>query len=171
MMLLQLFGVMFLVNMFTIGGGYVMLPLLHDFFVTQFGWLTDQEFLDAVAMGQITPGPLTIMNAFIGFKVLGLPGAVVATIGSYLPSLFIVTYVTKYYLKFRDSRVVAGVFRGIKPAVVGMLGAVAVTLGDKSLVDPATMGIGAGCFALMSFTRVDPTLVIIGAGVAGAVFL
>jgi len=170
-MLLQLFGVLFMVNLFTIGGGYVMLPLLHDYFVTQFHWLTNQEFLDAVAMGQVTPGPLTIMNAFIGYKVLGFPGAVVATIGSYLPSIFVVTYVTKYYLKFKGSRVVDSVFKGIKPAVVGMLAAVAINLGGTSMVNPATVSIAVGSFALMTFTKIDPTLVILGSGVAGAVLL
>ncbi|PIP42970.1 MAG: chromate transporter [Deltaproteobacteria bacterium CG_4_10_14_3_um_filter_60_8] len=171
MMLLQLFGVLFLVNLFTIGGGYVMLPLLHDFFVTQFGWLTNQEFLDAVAMGQVTPGPLTIMNAFIGYKVLGFSGAVAATVGSYLPSLLVVTFVTKYYLKFKGSPVVASVFKGIKPAVVGMLAAVAIKLGGTSLIDPATVAIAIGSFALMAFTKVDPTLVILGSGAAGALLL
>jgi len=171
MMLLQLFGVLFVVNLFTIGGGYVMLPLLHDYFVTQFHWLTNQEFLDAVAMGQVTPGPLTIMNAFIGYKVLGFPGAVVATIGSYLPSIFVVTYVTKYYLKFKGSPVVDSVFKGIKPAVVGMLAAVAINLGGTSMVNPATVSIAVGSFALMTFTKIDPTLVILGSGVAGAVLL
>ena len=170
-MLLQLFGVLFVVNLFTIGGGYVMLPLLHDFFVTKFHWLTNKEFLDAVAMGQVTPGPLTIMNAFIGYKVLGFPGAVTATIGSYLPSILVVTFVTKYYLKFKGSRVVDSVFRGIKPAVVGMLAAVAIKLGGTSMVDPATVAIAVGCFALMTFTKMDPTLVILGSGVAGAFLL
>lgn len=171
MMLLQLFGVLFLVNLFTIGGGYVMLPLLHDFFVTKFHWLTNQEFLDAVAMGQITPGPLTIMNAFIGYKVLGFPGAVTATIGSYLPSLLIVTLVTKYYLKFKGSQVVNAVFKGIKPAVVGMLAAVAIKLGGTSLINNTTVSIGTGSFLLMAFTKVDPTLIIIGAGAVGAFLL
>lgn len=171
MMLLQLFGVLFVVNLFTIGGGYVMLPLLHDFFVTKFHWLTNKEFLDAVAMGQITPGPLTIMNAFIGYKVLGFPGAVTATIGSYLPSILVVTFVTKYYLKFKGSLVVDSVFKGIKPAVVGLLAAVAIKLGGTSLVDPATASIAVGCFALMAFTKIDPTIVILGSGVAGAFLL
>jgi len=171
MMLLQLFGVLFLVNLFTIGGGYVMLPLLHDYFVTQFHWLTNQEFLDAVAMGQVTPGPLTIMNAFIGYKVLGFPGAVTATIGSYLPSILVVTYVTRYYLKFKGSRVVDAVFKGIKPAVVGMLAAVAVNLGGTSMIDTATVSIAVGGFALMTFTKIDPTIVILGAGAAGAFIL
>jgi chromate transporter len=167
-LLAQLFGVLFLVNAFTIGGGYVMLPLLHDFFVTKSGWLSGQEFLDAVAIGQITPGPVTTMNAFIGFKVARLPGAVVAAIASYLPSLVIATFVTKYYLRFKGSRVVTAVFKGIKPAVVGMLAAVALQLGETSLTNPATVAIAAGSFLLMAFSPVDPTLVILGAGLAGA---
>ena len=167
--LAQLFGVLFVVNLFTIGGGYVMIPMLHDFFVTKFHWLTDKEFLDAVAMGQITPGPLTIMNAFIGYKVMGLAGAVTATVGSYLPSLFVVTFVTKYYLKFKGSKAVDAVFLGIKPAVVGMLAAVAIKLGGTSMAEPATIALGSASFFLMAFTKIDPTFIIIGAGAAGAV--
>ena len=168
MLLAQLFGVLFLVNAFTIGGGYVMLPLLHDFFVTKFHWLTNQEFLDAVAIGQITPGPLTTMNAFIGYKVAGFAGAAAAAIGSYLPSLLIATFVTKHYLAFKDSRVVAAVFKGIKPAVVGMLAAVALQLGGTSVSGLPALTIAAGGFLLMSFTAADPTFVILGAGMAGA---
>lgn len=171
MMLLQLFGVLFAVNLFTIGGGYVMLPLLHDFFVTKFHWLTNREFLDAVAVGQVTPGPLTVMNAFIGYKVLGLPGAVTATAGSYLPSILIVTFVTKYYLKFKGSRAVDSVFRGIKPAVVGMLAAVTLNLGGTSITDYPAMTIAAGGFMLMTFTRIDPTFVILGSGLLGGLLL
>ncbi len=168
MTLVLLFGVLFIVNLFTIGGGYVMLPLLHGFFVERFGWLTNQEFMDAVAIGQVTPGPLTIMNAFIGYKVAGFAGAVTATAGSYLPSLLVVTFVTRYYLRFKNSRVVASVFGGIKPAVVGMLLAVCLNLGAASLASPVTVAICMTGFALMTFTKIDPTLVILAAGVAGA---
>jgi len=171
MTLLMLFGVLFLVNLFTIGGGYVMLPLLHGFFVERFGWLTNQEFMDAVAIGQLTPGPLTIMNAFIGYKVAGLAGAVTATAGSYLPSLLVTTFVTKYYLKFKTSKVVSSVFRGIKPVVVGMLLAVCLTLGAASLVSPIAIAICFASFALMVLTKIDPTLLVLAAGVAGATLL
>lgn len=171
MTLVVLFGVLFLVNLFTIGGGYVMLPLLHGFFVEQFGWMTNQEFTDAVAIGQVTPGPLTVMNAFIGYKVAGLAGAVTATAGSYLPSLIVTTFVTKYYLKFKTSKVVSSVFRGIKPVVVGMLLAVCLNLGKTSLVSPIPVAICLGTFALMALTKIDPTLIVLAAGVAGATLL
>jgi chromate transporter len=167
----KLFAVLFAVNLLTIGGGYVTLPLLHRFFVEDFGWLTGQEFVDCVAVGQVTPGPMTLMNAFIGHKVGGVPGAVIATLGSYLPSVLVVTVVTKYYLAFKSSRVVAPVFRGIKPAVVGMLLAVTLDLGKISLVGAAPAALAAASFAVMAFTRVDPTFVILAAGILGAAFL
>ena len=168
---LKLFGLFFAINLFTIGGGYVMLPILHGYFVDQYGLLTNREFLEAVALGQVTPGPLTVMNAFIGYKVSGIPGAAAATLGTYLPSVVVATLVTKYYLKFKGSRIVDSAFMGIKPAVVGMLLAVAVTLGRESFVNWQAGFIGAASFTLMAFTKADPTLVILGAGAAGYFFL
>jgi chromate transporter len=171
MTLVKLFAVLFAVNLLTIGGGYVTLPLLHRFFVEDFGWLTSREFVDCVAVGQITPGPMTLMNAFIGQKVAGVPGAVVATIGSYLPSVLVVTLVTRSYLKFRSSRVVASVFRGVKPAVAGMLLAVTVGLARVSLTDAVPVVLAVSSFALLSFTRIDPTVLVVAAGLLGAAFL
>jgi chromate transporter len=171
MTLVKLFAVLFAVNLVTIGGGYVTLPLLHRFFVEDFGWLTRQEFVDCVAVGQVTPGPMTIMNAFIGHKVAGVTGAVIATIGSYLPSIAVVTLVTRSYLKFRTSLAVASVFRGIKPAVVGMLLAVTLDLAKVSLGAPLPIALAAASFAVMAFTRIDPTFVVLAAGLMGAAFL
>jgi chromate transporter len=171
MILLKLFAVLFAVNLLTVGGGYVTLPLLHRFFVDDFGWLTRREFLDCVAVGQITPGPMTLMNAFIGHKVAGVPGAVIATVASYLPSVTVVALVTRYYLRFKGSRAVAAVSRGVVPAVVGMLLAVTLDLARTSLVAPLPVALAAASFALMVFTRIDPTVVVVAAGLAGAAFL
>lgn len=170
MSILRLFAIFFAVNLFTVGGGFVMLPLLHNYFVVKYALLTNKEFLEAVALGQVTPGPLTVMNAFIGYKVMGLAGAVAATAGTYSPSLIVATLVSKYYLKFKESRAVEAVFRAIKPAVIGMLGAVAISLGRTSMSDPLTIAIGVSAFGIMSYTKIDPTLVIIAAGIAGVVF-
>ncbi|HEY6099483.1 MAG TPA: chromate transporter [Anaeromyxobacter sp.] len=171
MTLLQLFAILFLVSLVTIGGGYAMLPLLHRFFVEDLRWLTQQEFLDAVAVGQVTPGPLTTMNAFIGHKVAGVPGALVAAAGTYLPSLVVMSLVSRSYGKLQGSRALAAVLRGVKPAVVGMLVAVGVSLAGTSLGAPLAAAIGIGSFAVMAFTRTDPTFVVIAAGLLGAAFL
>lgn len=170
MTLLQLFAILFLVSLCTIGGGYAMLPLLHRFFVEDLSWLSRQEFLDAVAVGQMTPGPLTIMNAFIGHKVAGLPGAAVATAGTFLPSVVVVSFLARHHARLKGSRAFAAVLRGIKPAVVGMLVAVGASLAGTSLGVPIGAAIAVGSFAVAAFTRVDPTFVVIAAGLLGAAF-
>ncbi len=171
MILLKFCLTLFVVNAFTFGGGFVMIPMLQKEFVEKYHWLTNQEFLDAIAVGQITPGPLTVMNAFMGYKIHGLLGATLAMISSYLPSVIIVTLVAKNYYAYKESTIVNASFRGIRPAVIGLLAAVAISLGKASLVDPFTSGIAILSFIVIAFTKIDPTFVIIGAGITGALFL
>ena len=171
MVLLKLCWLLAVINALTIGGGFVMLPMLQEEFVVKNHWLTNHEFLDAIAIGQLTPGPLTVMNAVIGYKISGLIGAVLAMVSSYLPCIIIVTVVAKYYYDYRDSTIVRSSFKGIKPAVIGLLAAVAITLGHTALVDPLTLGIGIISFSVIAFTKIDPSFVIIGAGALGAIFL
>jgi len=171
MVLLKLCWLLFVINALTIGGGFVMLPMLQKEFVEKHHWLTNQEFLDAIAIGQLTPGPLTVMNAVIGYKVSGVLGAILAMVSSYLPCIIIVTLVAKYYYDYRESKIVQSSFKGIKPAVIGLLAAVAISLGNTALVDPLTFGIAIISFAVIAFTKTDPSFVIVGAGILGAVLL
>jgi len=166
--ILKFFWTLFYINLFTIGGGFVMLPLLQREVVDHYHWLTNKEFIDSVAIGQVTPGPLTIMNVFIGYKIFGLWGALGAVICTYLPSIIIVTIISHYYLRFKNSRIVNASFKGIRPAVIGLLAAVAITLGKSSITDVPTGLIAVGGFAIIVFTKVEPTFVILGAGIAGA---
>ncbi len=168
MEILKFCWTLFYINLFTIGGGFVMLPLLQLEVVDHYHWLTNKEFIDSVAVGQVTPGPLTIMNVFIGYKIFGLWGALGAVIFTYLPSIVIVTIVSHYYLQFKNSRIVNASFKGIRPTVIGLLAAVAITLGKTSLVDIPTGTIAFGAFTIIAFTKADPTLIILGAGIAGA---
>lgn len=168
MVLLQLCWLLFVINALTIGGGFVMLPMLQKEFVERHHWLTNQEFLDAIAIGQITPGPLTVMNAVIGYKISGLIGAILAMVSSYMPCIIIVTIVAKYYYDYRESIIVQSGFKGIKPAVIGLLAAVCVSLGHTALTDTLPFGIAIVSFTVIAFTKTDPTVVIIAAGVLGA---
>lgn len=171
LVLLKFCWILIYINALTIGGGFVMLPMLQKEFVENYHWLTNQEFLDAIAIGQVTPGPLTVMNAFIGYKIFGLPGSILAMISSYLPCIIIVTLVARFYYSYKESTIVSSSFKGIKAAVIGLLGAVAITLGSSSLVDLPTFGIAVASFSIIAFTKIDPTFVIIGAGIAGALAL
>ncbi|HAM49889.1 MAG TPA: chromate transporter [Nitrospiraceae bacterium] len=171
MVLLKLCWILIVINVLTIGGGFVMIPMLQKEFVENYHWLTNQEFLDAIAIGQVTPGPLTVMNAAIGYKVSGLIGAVLAMASSYLPCIIIVSIVAKYYYDYKESIIVQSSFKGIKPAVIGLLAAVAILLGNAALVDPLTVGIAIISFVVIAFTKTDPSFVIIGAGLLGAILL
>lgn len=165
--MLKFLWTLFYINLFTIGGGYVMLPLLQRQVVQHYHWLTNKEFIDSIAVGQITPGPLTIMNAFIGYKIFGFWGSLGAIVSSYLPSIIIVTIASRYYIQFRNSRIISSSFRGIIPMVTGLLAAVTITLGRTSIHDIPTLSIALVSFALVGFRKIDPTFVIIGAGVLG----
>ena len=165
--LLKFCWILVVVNALTIGGGFVMLPMLQKELVEKYHWITNQEFLDAIAVGQVTPGPLTVMNAFIGYKIYGFAGSVMAMISSYLPCIIIVSLAAKFYYSYKESIIINSSFRGINAAVIGILGAVVISLGNTSLVDFSTFGIVITGFAVISFTRIDPTFVIIGSGLLG----
>jgi chromate transporter len=168
MEILKFLWTIFYINLFTIGGGYVMLPLLQREVVDHYHWFSNKEFIESIAIGQVTPGPLTIMNVFIGYKIFGLWGALGAVIFSYLPSIILVTIASHYYLKFKSSWIVKSGFKGIRPAVIGLLAAVAITLGSTSIFDVTTGLIALGGFVMLAFTKIEPTFIILGAGVAGA---
>jgi len=165
--ILNFFWTLFYINLFTIGGGYVMIPLLQQEVVNHYHWLTEKEFIDSIAIGQVTPGPLTIMNSFIGYKIFGLAGALGAAISTYLPSVIIVIGVSHYYLQFKNSVLVNSIFQGIRPVVIGLLAAVALTLGRASIIDVPTGAIALVSFALLVFVKVEPTFVILGAAITG----
>lgn len=167
MELLKFLWTLFYINLLTIGGGYVMIPLLQSEIVNHYHWLTNKEFIESIAIGQVTPGPLTIMNAFIGYKVFGIWGALGAVVSSYLPSIIIVSIISHYYLQFKNSWIVYAGLNGVRPAVVGLLAAVTITLMHTSVVDLPTILIALVSFASITFTKIEPTFIIIGAGILG----
>lgn len=150
------------IGTFTFGGGYAMVSALQQDLVTRHGWLTPGEFSNGVAVGQVTPGPLMIMIAFLGYKIAGVWGALLGTVGLFAPSFVAVLVLSRYYQRFKAS-----------PRLeAGLLAAASVDLARTALGHPATIIIAAASAALIAGTRrLDPGWVLLASGVAGALLL
>lgn len=148
----------------TFGGGLVMLPLIESEVVNTHHWLTHQEFADATALGQITPGPVLITATFIGYRVAGTLGALVATISIFLPAFLMTIAAASSLRRFRDNEQVQAFLRGVAPAVVGLLVAAALSLGRAGI--HSWLGIAIMLAAIFTLVRYRPNAfwVIMGAG-------
>lgn len=182
MIYLQLFYSYLKIGFFGFGGGYAMLSLIQNEMVVQRGWMTNAEFTDIVAVSQITPGPIAINSAtYVGYHVvakdtgsptLGIVGAAIATLAVCLPSLTVMLLLTRFFLKVRGNRIVAGAMAGMKPVVIGMIAAAALLLmfpsSDEgaSFIDPWSWVLFGAVF-VASLRRVNPILLIVLAAVAG----
>ena len=121
MIYLQLFWSFIQIGMFSFGGGYAAMPLIQGQVVNTHEWLTMTEFTDLITISQMTPGPIAVNSAtFVGMKIAGIPGAVVATLGCILPSCIIVTILAKLYLKYRNLDTLQGILYSLRPAVDSM---------------------------------------------------
>ena len=148
MMYLELFLTFLKIGGFTFGGGYAMLPLIQEE-VKSHGWLSAEELVDFIAVSESTPGPFAVnISTFVGVRAGGLFGSLCATFGVVLPSFVIILLVARFYEKFRESRAVRGCMSGLKPAVVGLIAAAAVTTG-QTVFCPA--GVSAGVFTSPAF--------------------
>ncbi len=121
------------------GSGYVLLAFLRSDFVLRLGWLTDQQLLDAVAIGQVTPGPVFTTATFIGYLIGGTPGALLATLGIFLPSFIFVAISNPLIPRIRNSPWISSLLDGVNAASLGLMAAVTWQLGRASLIDPVTI--------------------------------
>jgi chromate transporter len=149
------------------GSGYVLLAFLRDDFVNRLGWLTDQQILDAVAVGQFTPGPVFTTATFIGYLVGSWPGAVLATIAIFLPSFVFVAIVFPFVSRLRASPWTSAFLDGANAAAVGLMAAVAVQLGISSIVDPLTAGLAVLAAVLLIRLRINSAWLVVGGGLVG----
>jgi chromate transporter len=170
MMFLRLFMVFFKIGAFSFGGGYAMLPLIEEEIVSINQWLSHSEFIDIIAISQMSPGPISVNAAtFVGFKKLGVPGAIVATFGIVCFSFFLVTLLAKIIMKYNDSDYVAGVFLGIRPAVIGLIASACVSLFKASIVDIRSFIIGLTVLISLHKLRINPIIIILCSGVLGII--
>ncbi|MCC7447110.1 MAG: chromate efflux transporter [Anaerolineae bacterium] len=152
------------------GSGYVLLAFLRNDFVGRLGWLTNQQLLDAVSIGQFTPGPVFTTATFIGFLLAGLPGAVLATIGIFLPSFAFVLVSNPFIPRLRRSPIMSALLDGVNVAALGLMAAVTIELTQGALVDVVTVVLAAVAVILLIRFKVNSTWLIIGGGIIGLVY-
>jgi chromate transporter len=147
------------------GSGYVLLAFLRSDFVTRLGWLSDAQLVDAVAMGQVTPGPVFTTATFIGYVLGGVPGGLLATLGIFLPAFVFVAISNPLIPRIRHSAWAASLLDGVNAASLGLMGAVAWQLGRAALVDPLTVAVAA--VAVVVLVRYKPNATwLVAAGAA-----
>lgn len=149
------------------GSGYVLLAFLRSELVTRLGWLTEQQLLDAVAIGQFTPGPFFTTATFIGYQLGGVKGAVLATLGIFLPSFIYVAISNRALVRFQNSPIARSLLDGVNAAALGLMAAVAWQLGLASIIDPVTTGILLVSGVLLLRYKLNSTWLIVGGALAG----
>lgn len=168
MNILKLFISFLKIGAFSFGGGYAMLPLIQKELIDVHGWITTKEFIDILAVVEMTPGPVAINSAtFLGYKVGGFLGSIAATVGVVLPSIVIILIIAHFLSKFKSSPYVSWAFTGIRPVVLGLITSASLTVAKDAIIDIKSFVLMAILFYLTSFKKLHPILVIVLAGVVG----
>ena len=189
MIFLQLFYTFLKIGLFSFGGGYGMLSVIQGEVVGRHAWLTAAEFTDIVAVSQMTPGPIGINSAtYVGYTAvlnatgnggLAVLGSLVASLAVMLPSIVLMLIVSRFFMRYSKHRYVEAVFKGLRPAVVGLIASAALLLMTEEnfgspIGSPLQFGVSVGLFAVafvaMKFFKVSPILLLLLAGIFGGVF-
>ncbi|KAB8140393.1 chromate efflux transporter [Chloroflexia bacterium SDU3-3] len=151
------------------GSGYVLLAFMRNEFVVRLGWLSNQQLLDAVAVGQFTPGPVFTTATFVGYLLAGLPGAAVATVAIFLPSFVFVAAINPLLPILRGSPWMSAFLDGVNVAAVGLMAAVLLQLGQAALVDGWTVALALVAGVILFRYRLNSAWVVLGGGLLGIV--
>lgn len=179
MIYLKLFLTFLQVGVFGFGDGYASIPLIQSKIVDQYQWLTLAEFGDLVSISQMTTGPIVVNTAtFVGTRIAGPLGAVIATLGSVLPSIVIVSLIAFLYKKYQDKNIVQGTMEGVHPVVVGLIGSAALSLlllsvfqatsvFSLSSPDFIALGLATVSFVVLRKFKLSPMLLMLFTALAG----
>lgn len=185
MIFLQLFYTFFKIGLFGFGGGYAMISMIQGEVVTRHEWLSSNEFTDIIAISQMTPGPIGINSAtYVGYSAVvnagyshavGILGSTIATVSVVLPSFILMVLISKFFLKYQKHPIIASVFEGLRPGVVGLLAAAALVLMNRENFGTyngqilTSIILFAGTFIASYRYKVNPILLIVICGIIGYV--
>lgn len=163
---LQIFTSFAKIGAFTIGGGYAMIPLIQREVVDKKKWIDEQDFMDVLAISQSSPGLLAVnISIFLGYRLRGTKGSVVATLGSILPSFMIILLIAMFFAGYRDNPAVIKVFKGIRPVVVALIAVPVVNMAIKSKLNIYTGLLAIVTACLILFLKVSPVYILLTVGV------
>jgi len=165
------FKTFFKIGLFTIGGGYAMIPLIEEEVVNKHKWIAKEEMLDLIAIAQSCPGVFAInISIFIGYKLHKTGGAVVSSLGTALPSFLIILAIAMFFHQFEDNKVIAAMFRGIRPAVVALIAVPTFKLAKSAKLNRYTLWIPIVSALLIWLLGVSPIWIIVVAGLGGYLY-
>lgn len=165
------FKTFFKIGMFTLGGGYAMIPLIEEEVVNRHRWIDRKEMLDLIAIAQSCPGVFAInISIFVGYKLNKVRGAVTTALGTALPSFLIILAIAIFFHQFEDNRVIAAMFKGIRPAVVALIAVPTFNLAKRAQLNWFTIWIPVVSALLIWLLGVSPIWIIIAAGLGGYIY-
>lgn len=167
----ELFMVFFRIGLFTLGGGYAMIPLIEREVVDKKKWIRSEDFLNVLAIAQSLPGPIAVNTAvFVGYKTRGFAGSVVGLLGTVLPSFICMIIIASFFVGIKDNPTVAAVFTGIRPAVAALIAASVWSLGKKAKLNWKTGGLALAATLAVWLGKVSPVWVVLSLALVGAMF-
>ena len=168
---LELFTIFSKVGLFTLGGGYAMVPLMEKEVVTDKQWLNHEEFLDILAVAQATPGLFALnMASHIGNKLKGVRGGIVASMGVAVPSIVIILLIAMFFHAFKGNIYIEKIFRGVRPAVVALIAAPCFSMAKSARINRRNLWIPIVACLLIAAFGVSPIWIILTAGVGGFIY-
>ncbi|MGB9734785.1 MAG: chromate transporter [bacterium] len=166
----NLFLVFLKIGTFAFGGVYSMLTFFERELATKKKWLSHDEFAEAVAIGQLTPGPPIINTGiFIGYTLKKLKGALATVVGQVLPSFVLILVIAHFYIKYKDISIIHSILKGVGAAVVGMIAAVVYNMGKKFLKDYKSISFAVVMFVCLGVFKLNPIFLIIASALGGLI--
>jgi len=167
----EAFITFFKIGMFTLGGGYAMIPIIETEVVDRHRWISKEEFLDLIAIAQSCPGVFAInISTFIGYKLMKRRGAITCALGTALPSFLIILLIAMFFHQFQDNPVVAAIFRGIRPAVVALIAVPTFNLAKSAKISWVNCWIPIGGALLIWLMGISPIFIILAAAIGGWIY-
>ncbi|MDR2859857.1 MAG: chromate transporter [Mediterranea sp.] len=164
----ELFGIFFKIGTFTIGGGYAMIPVIENEIVVKRQWISKEEFLDLLAVAQSIPGILAVnISIFIGYKLRGIRGSIVAVPGTVLPSFLIILAIALFFHNYKDNAIVERIFKGIRPAVAALIAAPTFSMAKSAKINRYNIWIPIVSALLIWLLGFSPVWIIIASGIGG----